>query len=236
MKTLLIAWLACAGCMAETYVKPIASLPVPAPTRAAVASPHVVAIGPFVDGRGDEFGRKRRSPFALLFHRSSQLDYPEAAGVLRGHDHGAFFTVGSLDGAMPVLVARTVQQLGLPTQVALDPTGADYFVTGRLVRSTLRRDSIPLAAALAPLGVPFKVARYDFAYEVALYDVRAPLHPLYVRTYQFRDKRVGGLYYNRDAPYALFVDGLEATLKQAAQDIAQAIAAVDARDAARPTG
>jgi hypothetical protein len=237
MKPLLFALLACGGCTTAAYVKPIAALPVPRIEARAAPGAGSVAVGPFVDGRGDQFGTRRRSPLALVFHRSSEIDYPDAAGVLQGHDHGTFLTVGSLDGALPVLVARTLQQAGVAATVALQPGSADYYVTGRLVRSSLRRDSIPLAAALAPLGVPFKLSRYDFVCELALYDARAPQQPIFTRSYQFRDRRVSGLYYNRDAAYRLFTDGLDATLRQAARDLTQAIEAAGARAAAaRPAG
>jgi len=112
----------------------------------------------------------------------------------------------------------------------LDPQQADYFVTGRLVRSSLRSDAFPFAAAaLGVLGVPFKVAHYDFQYELALFDARAPQKPIFVHGYRFQDKRVGGLYYNRDAAYSLLQRGLEMTLADAVRDLAQIISVNESR-------
>jgi hypothetical protein len=185
----------------------------------------VGAGGPFHDGRTSAFGRTRISPLGFIFHRSSELERPEEAGVLRGcanHEH--FVAAGALEEALPTLLATTLRQHGTSAQTVQEWGSADYFVTGQLVRSTLRRDSVPIAALVFGLfGVPYRSAHYDLEYEVSVYDARAPKTPIFARRYEYRGKRLGGFYYNHDAAYALFREGMEATLRSAASDISQAI-------------
>jgi hypothetical protein len=187
-----------------------------------------VVVGPFVDARGGEFGWERRIPVADFFHHSSLVNYPESAGVLRGWErHGPFQVTGSLDGALPSLLAQAMEQMRLAPQVAVatQPNGADYFVTGRLVRSALRTDSSPIAAVVgAVFGVPFKVFHFDLEYEIEVWDARVPYQPIFRRSYSAREKRVMGLYYNHDAAYSLLRGSLEETLPQAVRDVAQVIA------------
>jgi hypothetical protein len=216
------------GCVA-TQSRPLASLPVAACQAPVATSPRRVVVGPFVDARGGEFGWTRRIPVADFFHHSALLNYPESAGVLHGWErHGPFMMTGSLDTALPSLLAQAMQQMRLTPQVAVatQPNGADYFVTGRLTKSALRTDSVPIAAVAGALfGVPFKIFHFDLEYEIEVWDARIPSQPIFRRTYSAREKRLKGLYYNHDAEFSLLRDGLEETLPQVVRDIAQVIAA-----------
>jgi hypothetical protein len=235
MKTLLASVVLIAGCASTTHVRSLASIPISRQPQPVTRQTRTVAVGPFVDARGDEFARSRRGPLAFIFHRSARYDYPEAAGVIQGRDaRGRFLTVGSLDTALPALLARSMQQEGVSATPASEWGGADYFVTGRLIRSTLRRDTVPIAAVLGLFGVPFKVAHYDFQYELAVYDAHVPTQPIFVRCYQFHDKRVSGLYYNHDAAYSLVASGLEETLADAARDLTQLIGSASGPNATAP--
>ncbi len=219
--------LAISGC-ATIHSRPLTSLPIDAHQSAVAHSTRRIVLGPFVDARGDQFARIRALPVVGIFHRSAELYYPEVAGELHGYeDHHAFVTTGSLDGALPSMLAQTMQQMQLAPSVALASDGrdGDYFVTGKLVRSALRHDTIPIAAWVGGLlGVPFAVTHFELAYEVAVYDVKMPTQPLFVRTYEGRGKRVQGLYYNHDSGYALLLENLKATLPEAVRDISRAIA------------
>ncbi len=226
MKTWIAIALLSTGC-ATTHSLPLTSLPLCPTERVAVASARRVVVGPFADARGPEFSRGRHLPVAGLFHHWQQLYYPEAAGAIRARlDHERFVATGSLDAALPVLLADTMQRMQLSNAITVDNhiEQADYYVTGRLTRSSLRSDTVPIAAwTIGLLGVPYGVVHFDLEYEVAVYDARMPQQPIFVRAYQSRDRRLKGHYYNHDAGYALLVEALGETLPQVVRDISQVI-------------
>lgn len=77
---------------------------------------------------------------------------------------------------------------------------------------------------LAFLGTPVAFVDHQLAWSVAVYHRDHPDVPLLARSYAFDEKLASGAYYNPSPARALVVRGLEATVSQAAADIAEAIA------------
>jgi hypothetical protein len=229
-KLTLVLFLLSTGC-AATQARPLSSLDLQAPNAIVPATTRSVTVGPFTDDRGPTFSATHHVPVLGLLHHSARFFYPDVAGVMRGHDEfGSFVTTGSLDASLPDMLAETMRRMQVSPSIVSGSRGTpcDYYVEGRLIDSTLRRDVIPIARLLAPLGVPFEVNHMNLAYEIDVYDASSP-EPIFRQTYGVRGARAKGLYYNHDAGVALLTSELNATLPTAARDIAHAIALAESR-------
>ena len=207
------------GCTSVWQARPMAALPVCAcervpPTRARIA------IAPFVDGRSGEFGRVRRSPV----YARTRIAYPENAGAFVDRDR--VVAVGSLDTALPLLLAREMEQMELVPSVALGAAPADWIVSGRLLRAEVdSAHSRVVAAALGLFGVPFGVERTRLEYEIWVAPASEPSRPMLHRTYSFAGRAVVGLYYGQHAAYDLLLRGLETTLPEVVRDVSRLVQA-----------
>lgn len=217
MRPILVIVALGAGCGSVLEARPIAALPVCPVERVAPSSARIT-IAPFVDGRGGEFARVRHWP---IFARV-RVAYPENAGAFVDRDR--VVAVGSLDTALPVLLARTMQAMELSPSVAVGdapPNGSmDWIVSGRLLRADVTRARSGLVAAtVGLLGVPFGVERAHLEYEVWVASVRDPLRPVFHRSYAFDGRVVVGHYYGQHADYDLLLRALDATLPAVVRDV-----------------
>jgi len=219
-----------AGCASSWHARPIASMPVATGER-VVPTEARIAVESFVDGRGASFeSGSGHNPF----FRQASVSYPEDAGLLR--DRGHVMAVGSLDTALPVLLARTMEQMALSPSVAVGGAPADYVVTGKLVRAELNTRKSPIAARVVGLlGIPFASERVDLEYEIWVADARDPSHPIFHRGYTYGERSLVGLYYGHHAAYDLLRRGLDATLPQVVRDIAAVVHAVPTIGSRGPT-
>ena len=230
VRSLVVLVLLVSGC--ATLRQDLAALPVRTASRLAPSgrTAHRIALLPFEDQRGDEWVRgspERYIPVVNMLHRRHDTFYPEQAARLRTASHGhGVTTAGSLATAMPALLATTMQQMGIPDDVALGDAGAELIVTGRIKRTQLREDTVPLSfLLLGMLGVPYGVSHYDLAYEVMLFDARDRTKPIFSRTYDWHGKRTLGAYYHHQFAYDLFIGGFNDTLPMVIADLDAAIAA-----------
>jgi hypothetical protein len=219
--------LAVTGCVHIVAARPLSCLDLPSEPPVAQPTTRSIAVAPFEDARGDEFGRSDDTPLVNLFHQSASIEYPENVGALGGSAHGKrFIGTGSLDVALGALLAHSMRTMKLSPTVVDAPAGADYFVTGRLTQSRFAMSSSPMVGALlGVLGVPFYRCACDLEFEVALYDARTPDAPVFRRRYAFHDHQYGGLYYHLDALDQMFRRGLGETLPAVVRDVAIALAA-----------
>jgi hypothetical protein len=140
--------------------------------------------------------------------------------------------VGSLDHALGQLLARTMNRMQLGEAVAdtpgrLSPEVApeDFVVTGALERTSYRHVfSMLTCMALGLFGVPCARSEYELAYQVALYRGGDAEHPIFVKSYHFRDGGVGGVWQTPPSLYRLLLEGFERTLPETAADLALASA------------
>ncbi len=227
----LVVFFFASGC--ATLRQDLAALPVRTSARLESPTTRVarrIALLPFEDQRGGEWVRsspERYIPVVNMLHRRHDTFYPEQAASLRTSHHGhGVTTVGSLATAMPSLLATTMQQMGTPDEIAMGDRSAEFIVTGRIKRTQLREDTVPLSfLVLGALGVPYGVSHYDLAYEVDLFDVRDRTKPIFSRTYDWHGKRTLGVYYHHQFAYDLFIAGLNDTLPAVIADLDAAIAA-----------
>jgi hypothetical protein len=213
-----------AGCTPFTVAaRPLADLEVHTPGRLANPPRARIAVTPFVEARGDTWSRTSPTvvvPFVNWFHQAGSIDYPDNVGVLHGSERGREFSAtGALDHAFQIFLARAMCQMGLGSVTAApDGAGADYVVTGRLVRTRYSTSIAPIAGILlGPFGVPFFSTRFELEYQVTLADARTGA-PLCTRDYRFRDRTIGGIYYGQNR-LKQFQRGLDATLPAAVRDL-----------------
>lgn len=206
--------------------------PVEAPEK---ADAHFLLL-PFEDERGPEFGYVYPStfiPIASLFHMGGYTGYPENAGILKGRqDDQWVVSVGTLDQAMPYLLATLMEQMKLSTnsvpldsfEVEVAPEPFDYLVKGRLIKTRYNEhvNIVPLGI-LGLLGAPYRFSDYEMEFEVSVFAAADLASPVLKKTYSFSDEKVGGAYYNHHAAWKMFMAGLENTLPQVIRDVAAAL-------------
>lgn len=226
-----------AGCSGSQALQ-LRSQPIPFddPVEAGEKAGANFLLLPFADDRGEEFGYIYPStfiPVASLFHMGGHTGYPENAGILKNHqDHGRVVTVGTLDQAMPYLLATLMGKMGLTDKavplntfdVEQAPEPFDYLVKGRVIRTLFDEhfNLVPLGL-LGPFGVPYRFSDYEMEFEVSVYAAGDLANPVLQETYTFSDEKVGGAYYNHHAAWKMFMAGLEKTLPQVVRDVAAAL-------------
>jgi hypothetical protein len=191
------------------------------PPERRIASHFVVTQ--FADERGGELG-SYTDFLPSLFHFTDRLEYVEA-GLFDGMTGRA--ALGTLDAAMPALLAETMRRMGLGAaapDARARPSGArEYLVTGRIKRASVQTSgSVLVGVAVGFFGAPFAVVRYQLEYDVLLYRAADPTTPIFQRTYRYRDRRYLGVYYNHDARYRMLVESLEDTLPRVVEDLSLA--------------
>lgn len=205
---------------------------------AARQTNHKFLIKPFEDLRGGEYAfifPTSLIPFVNFFHIGTYNHYPEQANILQTDRGGrATVTVGALDAAMPYLLADSMRKMRFTANTTpleevntkVDLREFDYVVTGAL-KSTRMAGHLVLVplATLGILGVPYMFVFYDLEYEVRVAFAQNPANALMAKSYKFSDSRVVGLYYNQSAAFDMFIAGLESTLPNIVDDIANIVAA-----------
>lgn len=236
MRLIALAGLLAAGC--AVHAQPLADLRLVYQARvpSQMRSDRRILVVPFEDARGPVYTRSSPDahiPVVNWLHQGRELHYPEQAGKLRhASARGAAVTVGEVGGAMPALIVDAMRHMGLSERAEaggrpdLLAPSFDYVLTGRVLRTRVAEDeSFLLGVALGIIGVPFRFHRYDLAYEVSLWDNRDPTKPVFQRCYTSTERRAGGLYYNHDPAYSMFVRGLERSLPRLVEDLAAILAA-----------
>lgn len=229
----LLAFAAVCTLACSTTREPLGSLSLHTPERRDTASGPAVLVYPFVDARPEEFRYTYPTtmiPVVNLFHLGAKEQYPEQSEVLESNAHGvATRTTGAYDHDLPLLLGRRIAGVRAVALEELRPgedtAGFEYVVTGTVQQTVLDQhvNIIPLAM-LAFLGTPVAFVDHQLAWSVAVYHRDHPDMPLLARSYAFDEKLASGAYYNPSPARALVVRGLEATVSQAAADIAEAIA------------
>lgn len=217
----------------STSREPLASLSLHTPEQRDTASGPAVLVHPFTDQRTEEFRYTYPTtmiPLVNLFHLGSKDQYPEQGEVLESSAHGvATRTTGAYDHDLPLLLARRLPGVRAVALEQLRPgegtEGFEYVVVGSVQQTVLDEhvNIIPLAV-LAVFGTPVAFVDHQLAWSVAVYHRDRLDVPLLERAYSFDDRLVSGAYYNPSPARTLVVRGLDATLHQAAADVAEAIA------------
>lgn len=213
--------------------EPLGSLPLHTPERHGTISGSTVLVYPFADARPEEYRYTYPTmmiPVVNLFHMGNKEQYPEQSEVLESNAHGMpTRTTGAYDHDLPLLLSRRIQGVRAVALEELRPgediAGFEYVIAGTVQQTVLDRhvNVIPLAM-LAFLGTPVVFVDHQLTWSVAVYHRDRLDVPVLERTYAFDDKLVSGAYYNPSPARALVVKGLDATVSQAAADIAEAIA------------
>lgn len=228
--------LICSGCGIRAQALKSQPLAHAESVDAALQTDRRFLIYPFEDLRGGEYGFLYPTtfiPVVSFFHLGSYNNYPEQSAILTSDLGGKpTVTVGALDAAMPHLLAGMMRAMRLTNNVTpldevntkTDLASYDYVVRGKLRVTSfdLHVNIVPLGI-LGLLGVPFQFPNFELAYEVSVTSVKNPATPIFVKTYSFSDSTVGGLYYGQSAAYEMFVAGLEQTLPEVVQDVANAV-------------
>ncbi|MBM4370493.1 MAG: hypothetical protein FJ098_02515 [Deltaproteobacteria bacterium] len=192
-------------------------------------------IYPFEDLRGGEYGYLYPTaliPVVNFFHIGSYNKFPEQAGILRANRGGRpIVSVGSMDSAMPYLLATMMRQMKFTgnatplesVNAKVDLRSFDFVVQGKLKKTRYDQHTnlIPLGV-LGLLGMPYTFTSLEMEYEVFLFRARDLATPIITRTYSFEDSTAVGLYYNQSAAFDMFIAGLETTLPQVVSDLAAA--------------
>lgn len=204
-------------------------------------------IYPFDDLRGGEYAHVYPSSYILvanLFHLGGYNRYPEQAGILRASRGGRpVVSVGSLDAAMPFLIATMMREMKFTANATpLESVNArtslqdfDYVIRGNVKKTKYKSQTniIPLAI-LGLLGTPYMFTNFEIEYEVLLFEPSDLSTPLHRETYTFEDSTPVGLYYNSSAAFDMFIAGLETTIPDVVSDIADAVRAKAQPTAAAP--
>jgi hypothetical protein len=217
--------------------KPLAEVPIDVGRRVTTAqhTQKSILILPFEDQRGPAFVKYSPTnfiPLVHLFHDARDTYYPDQ-GMLRRHDTWTtpgYMLSGSVASAMPMILTRAIKEMGLtetvfPAEWSRYQHDYDYVLMGRIKRTHFRDDHAGIIDfLLGPFGVPTGSARYDFEYEITLLDGHDRARVILTRAYRFHDKRTLGAWYNRNWAIDMFLRGLNATLPNAVEDIAVALA------------
>lgn len=193
-------------------------------------------IYPFEDLRGGEYGYIFPSSFIPIInflHLGFYNKYPEQAGILTANRGGRpVVSVGSMDAAMPYLLATMMRQMKLSTNVTplesvnakVDLRSFDYVIQGKVnsTKFTEQANIVPLGV-LGLIGMPFVFSSLEMSYEVLVFRANDLVKPVLRQTYRFEDSTAVGLYYNQSAAFDMFIAGLETTLPNVVADIAGAV-------------
>lgn len=191
---------------------------------------------PFEDLRGGEYGYLYPStfiPIVQFFHLGFYHRFPEQAGILLANRGGRpVVSVGSMESAMPYLLATMMRQMKLSDRATplesvnakVDLRSFDFVVHGKVKKTKFARhvNIVPLAV-LGLLGVPYDFQSLEMEYEVLVFRSSDLVHPILRRTYSFNDSTAVGLYYNQSAAFDMFIRGLETTLPKVVRDVASVV-------------
>lgn len=202
--------------------------PIEVPALPEAAGPPVpLLVCRFEDLRGERFGRIAASgviPFVNLFYTGSTTYYADRGGFLRDKGVKSDVAVGTIENALPDLVARTIKQQRPAWPIEVTATrercrsGGDaaFVIDGSIRRTELRNHTnfLPLGV-LSLLGTPLGFV--DFVGELDVEVRRADTGAAVWRhTFQIDERRAVGLYYGRDAGYRLFTALVSDTVRAAA--------------------
>lgn len=169
-------------------------------------------------------------PIINFFHGGLSHKYPETAGVLRGQQgFKQFASVGALDSSMPYLLADMMRKMKftnnvVPIEEANIKTNLgsyDYVIRGKLNKAKLEThvNPIPLGI-LSIIGAPCVFHNFTLDYDILLFKSTDVTRPIFQKTYHFDKLGLQGMYYGQSARFDLFIGGLEDTLPEVVNDIA----------------